>query len=157
MADIAASLVDDLLPEAPYRQWVLTFPWSLRFRLAVDRALFGKPLRVILRTVFAWQRQSKRPHGADARWPRTRTAPRGINAAVHAGVASIEHGSMLDDETIRLMKQQWQRRAWCAAPSADDPRAGYRNSCLTLLQVLEFTATVPTGHEGVGSPLGLRT
>ena len=24
MADIAASLVDDLLPEAPYRQWVLT-------------------------------------------------------------------------------------------------------------------------------------
>jgi hypothetical protein len=26
MADQAACLVDDLLPEAPYRQWVLTFP-----------------------------------------------------------------------------------------------------------------------------------
>ena len=29
----------------------------------------------------------------------------GINAAVRAGVASIEHGSMLDDESIRLMKE----------------------------------------------------
>lgn len=29
----------------------------------------------------------------------------GINAAVRAGVASIEHGSMLSDESIRLMKE----------------------------------------------------
>ena len=30
----------------------------------------------------------------------------GIKAAVRAGVASIEHGSMLDDEAIALMKQK---------------------------------------------------
>ncbi len=30
----------------------------------------------------------------------------GIKAAVRAGVASIEHGSMLDDETIALMKER---------------------------------------------------
>jgi hypothetical protein len=54
MADLAAYLVDELLPEAPYRQWVLTFPWVLRFRLAVDRPLFGKLLSAFLRTVFAW-------------------------------------------------------------------------------------------------------
>jgi imidazolonepropionase-like amidohydrolase len=29
----------------------------------------------------------------------------GINAAIRAGVASIEHGSLLDDESIRLMKE----------------------------------------------------
>ncbi len=29
----------------------------------------------------------------------------GINAAIRAGVASIEHGSMLNDESIRLMKE----------------------------------------------------
>ena len=56
MADIAAYLVDDLLPAAPYRQWVLTFPWVLRFRLAVDRPLFSRLLGAVLRTVFAWQR-----------------------------------------------------------------------------------------------------
>jgi hypothetical protein len=63
MADQAASLVDDLLPEAPYRQWVLTFPWPLRFRLSVDRTLFGKLLGVYLRTLFAWQRRRGRALG----------------------------------------------------------------------------------------------
>jgi len=63
MADIAASLVDELLPEAPYRQWVLTFPYVLRFRLAVDRALFSQLLGVFLRTVFAWQRRRGRALG----------------------------------------------------------------------------------------------
>ena len=51
------------MPEAPYRQWVLTFPWPLRFRLAVDRALFGKLLGIFLRTVFAWQRRRGRALG----------------------------------------------------------------------------------------------
>jgi hypothetical protein len=37
MADTAAFLVDQLLPTAAYRQWVLTFPWAFRFRIAVDR------------------------------------------------------------------------------------------------------------------------
>lgn len=51
------------LPQAPYRQWVLTFPWQLRFRLAVDRALFSELLGVFLRTVFAWQRRRGRGLG----------------------------------------------------------------------------------------------
>ncbi|MBM3287987.1 MAG: hypothetical protein FJY88_11655, partial [Candidatus Eisenbacteria bacterium] len=49
--DTAAWLVDHLLPEAGYRQWVLTFPWSLRFRLAMDRALVHELLTVFLRTL----------------------------------------------------------------------------------------------------------
>ena len=66
-ADIAAHLVDRVLPVAPYRQWVLTFPWHLRFMLAVDRKFLSEMLRAFLRTVFAWQklrgRQSKIPDG----------------------------------------------------------------------------------------------
>jgi hypothetical protein len=63
MADTAAYLVDQLLPEADYRQWVLTFPWALRFRLAVDRLLFTALLRTFLRTLFAWQRHRGRTLG----------------------------------------------------------------------------------------------
>jgi hypothetical protein len=63
MADTAAYLVDQLLPEAGYRQWVLTFPWALRFRLAVDRPLFTALLRTFLRTLFAWQRRRGRASG----------------------------------------------------------------------------------------------
>ena len=55
-ADVAAHLVDRLLPEAPYRQWVLTFPWELRFLLAMDRTFLTEMLRVFQRTLFAWQR-----------------------------------------------------------------------------------------------------
>ncbi|MBD3162023.1 MAG: hypothetical protein GF346_06985 [Candidatus Eisenbacteria bacterium] len=43
-ADTAAWLIDDRLPEAGYRQWVLTFPWTLRVRLAADRPLLNKLL-----------------------------------------------------------------------------------------------------------------
>jgi hypothetical protein len=63
MADTAAYLVDDLLPEAPYRQWVLTFPWVLRCRLAVDRPFFSALLGAYLRTVLAWQRRRGRALG----------------------------------------------------------------------------------------------
>lgn len=31
-ADSAALLVDEVLPEQPMRQWVLSFPFPLRFR-----------------------------------------------------------------------------------------------------------------------------
>ena len=63
MADTAAHLVDRLLPQIPYRQYVLTFPWPLRLPLAVQRGLLGEMLRVYLRTLFAWQRRRGRALG----------------------------------------------------------------------------------------------
>ena len=38
MADTAAHLVDRVLPEAPVRQWVLSLPFSLRYRWPTMRA-----------------------------------------------------------------------------------------------------------------------
>ncbi|MBD3161787.1 MAG: hypothetical protein GF328_06745, partial [Candidatus Latescibacteria bacterium] len=64
-ADTAVWLVDDLLPEADYRQWVLTFPWTLRFRLAADRPLLSKLLGQFLQILFAWQRRRGREAGID--------------------------------------------------------------------------------------------
>ena len=63
MADTAAYLVDQRLPEAPYRHHVLTVPWVLRYRLAVDRPLLGRVLGTSLRTLFAWQRRRGRARG----------------------------------------------------------------------------------------------
>ncbi len=39
MADTAAHLVDRVLPRVPVRQWVLSLPFGLRYRLAFDREL----------------------------------------------------------------------------------------------------------------------
>jgi hypothetical protein len=52
-----------VLPQAPYRQWVLTFPWELRFLLAVEPDFLSEMLAAFLRTVFAWQRLQGRRVG----------------------------------------------------------------------------------------------
>ena len=39
MAEHAATLVDDMLPRVPARQWVLTLPYRLRYRLAWNHGL----------------------------------------------------------------------------------------------------------------------
>ncbi|MGC4054279.1 MAG: hypothetical protein QM757_34775 [Paludibaculum sp.] len=36
MAETAALLADEVLPERPLRQWVLSLPYALRFLLATD-------------------------------------------------------------------------------------------------------------------------
>jgi hypothetical protein len=63
MTDLAGQLRDHLLPEAPYRQWVLSFPYPLRFHLARDTTFFSAMLRGFLRTVFTWQRRRGRAVG----------------------------------------------------------------------------------------------
>jgi len=44
MADLAAHLVDEVLPEAPVRQWVCSLPWRARYPLAFDRRLCAQTL-----------------------------------------------------------------------------------------------------------------
>ena len=57
MSDTAAHLVDRVLPEVPIRQWVLTLPIPLRYRIAYDRDLCSDVLGGFLRTVFSFQRR----------------------------------------------------------------------------------------------------
>ena len=60
MADTAAHLVDRVLPRAPVRQWVLSLPFDLRYRLAHDARLTTAVLRVFVRRVFASLRRRAR-------------------------------------------------------------------------------------------------
>lgn len=57
MAESVAHLVDRVLPDVPVRQWVLTFPWRLRFLLAYDPSLCRAVRRLFLRAVFRWQQR----------------------------------------------------------------------------------------------------
>jgi hypothetical protein len=63
MADTAAHLVDRVLPVAPYRQWVLSLPRSLRLRLARDPAWVSFVNDVLVRAIAAWQRKKARTQG----------------------------------------------------------------------------------------------
>ena len=51
MADGAAWLVDQVLPERPVRQWVLSLPFPLRFLLATNPALIGRVLGIVYRVI----------------------------------------------------------------------------------------------------------
>jgi len=63
MADTAAHLVDRVLPEVLVRQWVLSLPFALRYRLAYDGPLTSALLGLFVRTVFASLRQRARLRG----------------------------------------------------------------------------------------------
>jgi hypothetical protein len=65
MAERAAYLVDEVLPQVSVRQWVLTLPYRLRYRLAWDHAL----CRAVL-GVYAPAPRLLRAHGPRTRHPR---------------------------------------------------------------------------------------
>jgi len=51
MAESAALLVDEVLPEAPIRQWVLSFPFQLRFLFASRPKVMGRVLGIVYRVL----------------------------------------------------------------------------------------------------------
>ena len=51
MAESAAPLVDEVLPEQPIRQWVLSFPFQLRFLFASRPQLMGRVLGIVYRAL----------------------------------------------------------------------------------------------------------
>jgi hypothetical protein len=65
MADTAAHLVDRVLPHVPVRQWVLSLPYALRYRLAYDTSLVTAIFAVFTRTVFSFLIRRARKFGAD--------------------------------------------------------------------------------------------
>jgi hypothetical protein len=65
MADTAARLVDSVLPDVPVRQWVLSTPFALRFRLACDAALTSALLAILIEEVTRRYRELARERGYD--------------------------------------------------------------------------------------------
>ena len=52
-----------MLPRAPYRQWVFTFPIAVRLALSCRPHLVTAALQACLRVLFAWQRRRMRRRG----------------------------------------------------------------------------------------------
>jgi hypothetical protein len=53
MAEVAAHLSTNVIPYVPVRQWVLSLPWELRFRLIADPDLCRADASAFLGAVFA--------------------------------------------------------------------------------------------------------
>ena len=51
MAESGAHLLDNVLPKAPYHQWVLSFPWPLRRLFAAQPKWLKRVLSVVIRAL----------------------------------------------------------------------------------------------------------
>jgi hypothetical protein len=51
MADTAKHLVEDVIPDVPVRQWVLSMPYNHRFILSSDQKLLNKILKIFHRVI----------------------------------------------------------------------------------------------------------
>jgi Putative transposase len=63
MAERAANLVAAVLPAVSVRQWLLTVPHRLRYRLAFDHALCRAVVGIFVRAVLGWYRRRARRAG----------------------------------------------------------------------------------------------
>jgi ribosomal protein S27E len=54
MVESAALLIDEVLPEVPVRQWVLSVPFPLRFLFASQPAALGQALAIVYRAIGAF-------------------------------------------------------------------------------------------------------
>ena len=51
MAETAALLADDVFPDVPLRQWVISFPFPLRYLFAAHPQAMGKVLGIVYRAI----------------------------------------------------------------------------------------------------------
>jgi hypothetical protein len=103
MADTAAHLVDHVLPHAPVRQWVLSFPFRIRFLLASSPRLCAAVRGIFTRTLLGWLEQralaaddegSTRSRSTDSA-PAARREPE-LAARSGAGIFAQRFGSALN-------------------------------------------------------------
>jgi len=64
MCATAANLIERTLPEVDLRQWVLTFPFAWRRRLAQEGELLVRLTRIFVETVHAFCAESRGVRGA---------------------------------------------------------------------------------------------
>lgn len=63
MNDEAAHLVDHVLPEVAVRQWVLSFPYQLRYLMACNQGLTNASLKIFIQAVSSYQKKKAKDLG----------------------------------------------------------------------------------------------
>ena len=65
MAQAGVHLTDKVLPDAPVRQWVVSFPYELRALFAANASVLSAVIRIVMRAVLGWYRQRGRELGCN--------------------------------------------------------------------------------------------
>jgi len=117
MTDSAALLVDEVLPHQPMRQWVLSFPFPLRFLLASQPAIMSKVLGIVYRAIATHLTRKAGRTKATARTGAITLIQRfggALNANIHFHMLFLD-GVYIDDAD---KSRVWFRRV--NAPTRDE-------------------------------------
>jgi hypothetical protein len=117
MHDTAFHLVDHVLPEAPYRQYVLPYPFPVRLALARNWAAAASSRRMFLEEVFRFQRRKARQAGA------TNPKTGAISFTQRFGSklnAHLHHHAVLPDGAFASLDEGAVRFVRIAAPTLEE-------------------------------------
>jgi hypothetical protein len=94
MAEAVEHLIDHVLPHAPYRQWVLTCPFALRFWLAANNKLLSKVNKIATSEIGKFYSKKAKADGVNAPLPGAITfiqrSGSALNAALHLHILSLD-------------------------------------------------------------------
>jgi len=91
MADSAARLVDSVLPDLPYRPWVLPLPHDLRLLAAMRADVLRSIVRASVETIHRWMRRRlERPGAAAGSVAATHRGGGALNLAPHLHVLTAD-------------------------------------------------------------------
>jgi len=117
VAESTALLVGEVLPHAPMRQWVLSFPYPLRFLFASQPAIMGEVLGIVYRAIAmhlikkAWFIRKTAGTGAVTLIQRFGSA---LNLNIHF------HMLFLDGVYLATVNGSPARFQWVKAPTRDE-------------------------------------
>ena len=110
MADLAAYLVDCVIPDIPMRTWTLTLPYALRYLCAYNREVLGDVITAFNASLHRWlKRQAKRELGlrsVDDAHPGSITFPQRFGSAANLNLhlhSIAGEGVFIEDECEGLV------------------------------------------------------
>ena len=106
MAETAAHLVEHVLPEQPIRQWVLSFPYPLRFLFATRPVVLSQVLGIVYRAIATCLiRRAGLRSGAGVRTGAVTLIQRfgsALNLNIHLHMLFVDGVYTFDDELPRF-------------------------------------------------------
>ncbi len=146
----AAQLVEAVLPPVPVRQWVLTLPYRLRYRLAWDHGLTRAVLGVYTRVLQDFYSRSAHQHG----FAKGRTGMLTVIQRFGSGVNLNVHFHTLVLDGVFIERTQGQLEFHAAMPPSD---AAVTQVLAAISPILaQILSASVQGRVALGQPAGTR-
>ena len=149
-AEVTAHLIDNILPQAAYRQFVVTFPYQLRYWMAMNSKLNNKIHKLVAGQIMNYYERCAERRGIAS--PKAGGATfmqrfgSALNLNQHYHIVAIEGVFSVEDETPRYFQ--------LPGPTDDEVAAlvqAIADQCLALLRRLKYLP--PEGEDCVEDTL----